>query len=41
MPQGLGTGLLYTDNVASPLVLRGDGMWFDEAAMGQEGDRLC
>ena len=31
------TGLLYTDNVASPLVLRGDGMWFDEAAMGQEG----
>ena len=38
MPQGLGTGLLYTDNIPSPLVLRGDGMWFDEAMM-RKGDR--
>ena len=38
MPQGLGTGLLYTDNIPSPLVLRGDGMWFDEAMM-RKGER--
>ena len=28
MPQGLGTGLLFTDNVYAPLRLEGDRMWF-------------
>lgn len=27
-PQGLGTGLLYENNVASPLEIRGDQLWF-------------
>ena len=29
IPQGLGTGLLYTDNFPSTLRLDGDKMWFD------------
>ena len=29
MPQGLGTGQLFTDNVPSPLSLRGDRLWID------------
>ena len=29
MPQGLGTGLLYTNNFPSPLVLRGEEHWFN------------
>ncbi|MBQ6079015.1 MAG: o-succinylbenzoate synthase [Muribaculaceae bacterium] len=28
MPQGLGTGQLYTDNIAIPLAIRGDKLWF-------------
>ena len=28
MPQGLGTGQLYTDNIAMPLTIRGDKLWF-------------
>ena len=28
MPQGLGTGQLFTDNVEAPLHLQGDRMWF-------------
>lgn len=28
MPQGLGTGLLYTDNVDMPLEIRGDKLWY-------------
>ena len=28
MPQGLGTGALYTDNIAMPLEVRGDQLWF-------------
>ncbi|MBS5612956.1 MAG: o-succinylbenzoate synthase, partial [Prevotella buccalis] len=27
-PQGLGTGLLFTDNIAMPLEVRGDQLWF-------------
>ena len=27
MPQGLGTGLLYTDNIAMPLEIKGDCLW--------------
>jgi o-succinylbenzoate synthase len=27
MPQGLGTGLLYTDNIDMPLEIRGDKLW--------------
>jgi o-succinylbenzoate synthase len=29
MPQGLGTGLLYTDNIPSPLEVRGDKLWYN------------
>lgn len=29
MPQGLGTGRLYTDNFPSPLELRGEELWFN------------
>lgn len=28
MPQGLGTGMLYTDNVESPLTMEGEKLWF-------------
>ena len=28
MPQGLGTGLLFTDNIPMPLEIRGDKLWF-------------
>lgn len=28
MPQGLGTGLLFTDNVPMPLEMKGDQLWF-------------
>lgn len=28
LPQGLGTGLLFTDNVQMPLQIRGDALWF-------------
>ena len=28
MPQGLGTGMLYTDNVEMPLKIIGDRLWF-------------
>ena len=31
LPQGLGTGLLYKDNIDFPLVLRGEHMYFDPA----------
>ena len=27
MPQGLGTGLLFTDNIQMPLEIRGDRLW--------------
>jgi hypothetical protein len=27
-PQGLGTGLLFTDNIPMPLEVRGDQLWF-------------
>ena len=29
MPQGLGTGQLFTDNIPSPLTLRGERLWTD------------
>lgn len=29
MPQGLGTGLLFTDNIDSPLHIEGDRLWFN------------
>lgn len=29
IPQGLGTGLLYINNVESPLELRGDSLWYN------------
>lgn len=30
MPQGLGTGLLYTDNIDMPLYIKGDRLWFSK-----------
>jgi hypothetical protein len=27
MPQGLGTGQLFTDNIPMPLEIRGDQLW--------------
>jgi o-succinylbenzoate synthase len=30
MPQGLGTGLLYTDNIDMPLSIQGDKLWFSK-----------
>ena len=29
LPQGLGTGTLYTNNIPMPLEIRGDQLWFD------------
>lgn len=29
LPQGLGTGLLFTDNIESPLFIDGDKLWYD------------
>ena len=29
LPQGLGTGLLFTDNIDYPLTIKGDCLWFD------------
>ena len=37
-PQGLGTGLLFTDNIDFPLSIQGDCLWFDPE--GQEPDIL-
>ncbi len=31
LPQGLGTGMLYTDNIPVPLVIRKDRLWFNPA----------
>ena len=31
MPQGLGTGMLYANNIASPLSLRGAALWYNPA----------
>jgi len=28
LPQGLGTGMLFTDNVEMPLVIREDKLWY-------------
>jgi hypothetical protein len=30
MPQGLGTGQLFTDNIDMPLVIDGDKIWYRE-----------
>lgn len=35
MPQGLGTGQLYTDNIDSPLRLEGDRLYYDHQAKWQ------
>lgn len=32
LPQGLGTGLLFTDNIDYPLTIKGECLWFDETA---------
>ena len=29
LPQGLGTGMLFTDNIDYPLHIEGDCLWFD------------
>jgi len=38
LPQGLGTGLLFTDNIDYPLHIEGDCLWFDPEE--QEPDLL-
>jgi len=40
MPQGLGTGMLYHNNFASPLDLRGERLWADPARSLQIPDDL-
>ena len=30
MPQGLGTGLLFTDNIPMPIEIKGDKLWFSK-----------
>ena len=30
MPQGLGTGQLFTDNIETPLMIEGDKIWYRE-----------
>ena len=30
LPQGLGTGLLYEDNIEMPLEIKGDSLWFTD-----------
>lgn len=30
MPQGLGTGQLYANNIPSPLYIQGEGLWWDQ-----------
>lgn len=33
LPQGLGTGLLYTNNVSMPLTIRQDELWYDPSGI--------
>lgn len=40
MAQGLGTGLLYSNNFSSPLVMRGDKLWCDPGIAMQNLDYL-
>lgn len=40
LPQGLGTGQLYSDNIASPLEMRGAALWCDPAGGWQQLDGL-
>lgn len=35
LPQGLGTGMLYTDNVPMPLSIRKDCLWYDPSALSE------
>lgn len=37
MPQGLGTGALFTDNIEMPLEIRGDQLWFCPAQQAFSG----
>lgn len=36
MPQGLGTGSLYTNNITSPLVVKGDQIFYDKSLKWQK-----
>ncbi len=36
LPQGLGTGLLFTDNINMPLLLKGDEMWVNSTQTTKE-----
>lgn len=40
LPQGLGTGLLFTDNAACPLQIKGDCLWFRSDSHTPEFDCL-
>jgi len=37
LPQGLGTGTLYTNNIPMPLEIRGDQLWFGKGTGETEG----
>ncbi len=39
LPQGLGTGTLYTNNIPMPLEIRGDQLWFGKETGETEGFR--
>ena len=38
MPQGLGTGQLFTDNIDMPLEIRGDQLWFCPSKDGESAE---
>lgn len=40
MPQGLGTGQLFTDNIPMPLAIRGDQLWQIECDSGTENHHV-
>jgi o-succinylbenzoate synthase len=39
MPQGLGTGMLFTDNIPMPLEIRGERLWVRPPSNSPEGER--
>ena len=39
MPQGLGTGMLFTDNIPMPLEIRGERLWVGPPTDSPEGER--
>lgn len=40
LPQGLGTGLLFTDNIECPLYIKGDCLWYNPDAETATGKKI-